>query len=90
MTAAAAVAYARQIAGVPIGRALRAIDSGLETLERRARTPRQLTPNTAVAARYVISDLAFRLANVSAALEQALGLTCAGANPQSHPEEEKT
>lgn len=89
MTAAAAVAYAKQLAGTPVGRALRAIHSGLETLERRAHTSHQLTPNTAVAARQVIRDLTSRLAHVSAALDQATGLSCAGAISRSHHEEEQ-
>ncbi len=85
MTAAVAVAYAGQLATTPVGKALRAINNGLETLERRVQTPRQLTPNTAVAARRVIFDLTSRLTDISTALEQAVGLNCAGAT--SHIEE---
>ncbi len=88
MTASGAVAYAGQLAKAPVGRALRAITSGLETLERRAEKRRQLTPNLAVAAGVVIEDVTSRLTRVSASLEQAVGLTCAGA--ASSQEEEKT
>lgn len=79
MTAAAAVAYARQLDGTAIGQALQALESGLQALERRTRQSRQLTPNTGVAAKAVIGDLTFRLNGVSTELERAVGLNCAGA-----------
>lgn len=87
MTTAAAVAYAHQLAVTPLGRALRAMSNGLEALERRARKRRQLTPNMAVAAEQVIRDLISRLAETSAALKEAAGLSCAGA-AESNPDEE--
>ncbi len=87
MTASGAVAYAAQLFRAPVGRALRAITNGLETFEQRAGRRRQLTPNLVIAARTVIEDMTSRLARVSATLEQAVGLTCAGA--ASHQEEEE-
>ena len=87
MTAAAAVAYAHQLAATPLGRALRAISNGLGALERRARKPKQLTPNTVIAARQVIQDLTSRLIETSQVLNQAAGLSCAGA-AESSPDEE--
>jgi len=88
MTASGAVAYAGQLARAPVGRALRAITSGLETLERRAQKRRQLTPNLVVAARAVIADVTSRLTRVGAALEQAVGLACAGAASPREEEQE--
>lgn len=84
VTTAAAVAYAGQLSDTPVGRALRAIDSSLEALERRTQKSRQLTPNTAVAVRHIISDFMSRMTNVSTALERAVGLNCAGAMSNSH------
>lgn len=87
MTAAAAVAYAKQLSVTTIGRALRAMDNGLGALERRARKPKQLTPNMVAAARQVIQDLTSRLTETSQVLSQAAGLSCAGA-AESNPDEE--
>jgi ParB family chromosome partitioning protein len=70
MTAAGAVAYAQQLAGTPIGKALRAIGHGLETLERRVRKAR-LTPNLIVATRAVVGDVVRRLDAVASGVEQA-------------------
>ncbi|HEC36468.1 MAG TPA: ParB/RepB/Spo0J family partition protein [Anaerolineae bacterium] len=88
MTASGAVAYAGQLARAPVGRALRAITGGLETLERRAQKRRQLTPNLVVAARAVIADVTSRLTRVGAALAQAVGLACAGAASPREEEQE--
>lgn len=83
MTAAAAVAYARQLDNTPIGQALLRMVDGLEALEHQSQRSQQLTPNTAVAARQVIQDISSRLENVSTALDQTVGLNCAGALSQA-------
>lgn len=88
MTVAAAVAYAQQLDSTPIGQSLLRMIEGLEALERRSQGSPQLTPNTTVAARQVIRDISARLEDVSTALEQAVGLNCAGAISQAREYEE--